>query len=186
MVKSRRDLEREMRALDRQEAKVIQEVKQLAKQGQNKAAKMMAKEIVRIRNQKQQLMKAKVTVGAVQSKVQSAKATMTVQKSLAGATSAMATANAVNSPTKMQQTMMQYEKQAMMMQTTDELLDELLEDSDGEEEAEELVNAVFDEIGLEMDAQMVSAPKGKIQAPKTKSKTAEEEDEDLEKMLAGL
>lgn len=70
MARSRRDLEKELRALDRQEAKVIQECKQLARQGQDKAAKMMAKEIVRIRKQKEQLMKAKVTVGAVQSKVQ--------------------------------------------------------------------------------------------------------------------
>ena len=70
MGRSKRDLDKEMRALDRQEAKVTQEVKQLARQGQQKAAKMMAKEIVRIRHQKQQLMKAKVTVGAAQSKVE--------------------------------------------------------------------------------------------------------------------
>jgi len=112
---------------------------------------------------------------------------MAVQRSMAGAASAMATANAVNSPSQMQATMMAYEKQSMMMQTTDELLDELLEDSDDEEEAEELVNAVFDEIGLEIDAQMVSAPKGKItQKTKQPAKSAQEEDEELEKMLAGL
>lgn len=70
MNRSKRDLEREIRALERQEQKVVLEVRKLARQGQNKAARMMAKEIVRIRKQREQLIKAKVTVGTVQSKVE--------------------------------------------------------------------------------------------------------------------
>lgn len=79
---------------------------------------------------------------------------MTVQRSLAGATSAMATANAANSPAQMQRTMMEYEKQTMMMQATEELLDELLEDSEEDEQADELIDAVFDDIGLDMEAKV--------------------------------
>lgn len=59
-----------MRQLERQEKKLIGEIKSLAKAGQNASVKIMAKELVRIRNQQQQLTKAKTTVGVVQYKVQ--------------------------------------------------------------------------------------------------------------------
>lgn len=68
--RSRRDLDKEIRALERQEAKVQLEIKQLAHKGQNSAAKLMAKELIRIRKQKEQLLKTKVTLGTVASRTE--------------------------------------------------------------------------------------------------------------------
>eukprot|EP01128_Nolandella_sp_AFSM9_P005507 TRINITY_DN265_c6_g1_i1.p1 TRINITY_DN265_c6_g1~~TRINITY_DN265_c6_g1_i1.p1 ORF type:complete len:214 (+),score=59.00 TRINITY_DN265_c6_g1_i1:45-686(+) len=182
--RSKRDLDRQMRGLERQEKKLIQEIKSLASKGQNASVKLMAKELVRLRGQKAQLVKAKTTVGVVQYKVQSAKASMSVQNSMRGAANAMATANAMNSPAQVQQTMMEFERQSMMMEATDEMLDELLEDSVEEEQADALVSAVFDEIGLDLEAQMLPAPRTKL--PQKNVKEHEEDLEELHAMLNAL
>jgi hypothetical protein len=78
----------------------------------------------------------------------------------------MKTANQLNSPQKMQATMAEYEKQNQLMQMHDEykidfslfffskiprMLDELFDESSQESEVEDLVNAVYDEIGLELN-----------------------------------
>jgi len=151
----------------------------------------MAKEIVRIRKQKEQLLKTKVTLGTVSSRTETAKATMAVQSAFAGATKAMATANAINSPDKIQQSMLNFQKQTQMMELQEEMLDELLEDSEEEEAAKELADAVFEEIGIELNSQMVSAPRHKVttgpeKVSTTAKKTSQTEDAELEALLKSL
>eukprot|EP01125_Pyxidicula_operculata_P022213 TRINITY_DN8963_c0_g1_i1.p1 TRINITY_DN8963_c0_g1~~TRINITY_DN8963_c0_g1_i1.p1 ORF type:complete len:225 (+),score=61.58 TRINITY_DN8963_c0_g1_i1:46-720(+) len=195
--RSKRQMDREVMALERQEKKVEQEIRMLAKQGQTKSARIMAKEIVRIRKQKEQLLKTKVTLGAVQTKSETARANLAMQKAFSSATKTMATVNAMNSPEKLHQTMMNYEKQSQMMDMNEEMLDELLDDSEEEEEAEQLVDAVFEEIGIELNSQLVDAPKtklaatgGKTAAPASKSKPKMVpeggDDADLEALLKSL
>uniref|UniRef100_A0A6B2LI75 Uncharacterized protein n=1 Tax=Arcella intermedia TaxID=1963864 RepID=A0A6B2LI75_9EUKA len=184
--KSTRLLDRELRALELQEQKVQKEIQRLAKSGQTSAVRIMAKEIVSIRKQKEHLLKTKVTLGAVASKTTTARATMAVQTAFAGATKAMATANAINSPEKIQQTMLNFEKQNQMMQLQEEMLDELLEDSEEEEEAQELVDTVLEDIGIELNRQMVPAPKNKLSNPTIKAKTPQNEDAELEALLKSL
>jgi len=51
------------------------------------------------------------------------------------------------------------------------MLDELLDDSSQESEVEDLVNAVYDEIGLELNKNLVNTPQTKIKAqPKATQK----------------
>lgn len=103
--------------------------------------------------------------------IQTVAANMAVQKAMTGATrvsisssrllrttltfrQAMKTANQINSPEKLSATMNEFQRQSAMMDMHEELLDELLEDSSQESEVEELVGAVFDEIGLELNSQV--------------------------------
>lgn len=67
--KSQRDLERELLALDREEKKVALEIKKLAKAGQVSSAKVLAKEIVRIRKQREKLLGMKAQLSAVNTRV---------------------------------------------------------------------------------------------------------------------
>lgn len=93
--------------------------------------------------------------------------------------------NAMNPPEQVQKTMMEFERQSMMMEATDEMLDELLEDSIEEEEADALVSAVFDEIGLDLQSQMLSAPRTPVKSATT-AKEHEDELEELHAMLNAL
>eukprot|EP01127_Copromyxa_protea_P003073 TRINITY_DN12944_c0_g1_i1.p1 TRINITY_DN12944_c0_g1~~TRINITY_DN12944_c0_g1_i1.p1 ORF type:complete len:225 (-),score=65.86 TRINITY_DN12944_c0_g1_i1:66-740(-) len=184
--KSKRDLDKEIRGLERQEAKVELEIKKYARLGQNSSAKLMAKELVRIRKQKEALMKTKVTLGTVASRTETASANMAVQRAMSGATRAMKTANQINSPEKFQATMQEFERQSTIMDLQEELLDELLEDSSEASEVEELVGAVFDEIGLELNSMMVSTPKNRVQAQPAKKQREEVDDTELETLLGAL
>jgi hypothetical protein len=65
MSRGQRDLDKEYRQLERQEAKLIQETKLLAKKGDMSSAKLLAKDIVRIRDSKTKLIAAKSTMRSV-------------------------------------------------------------------------------------------------------------------------
>lgn len=183
MGKTRRDLDKEVRALDRQEVKLQAEIKALAQKGQVNSAKMMAKELVRVRKQREQLLATKLRVGQVAARTESAAATLAVQNAMSGATRAMKTANSITSPMKMQATMAEYEKQSQIMQLQDDMLDELLDDPSEESEVEELVNAVYDEIGLELNSNLVSTPQVKVKPTPVAPQKAKAQDADLDALL---
>ena len=69
-----------------------------------------------------------------------------------------------------------------------ETLDGVLEGSDDEAESDAIVNRVLDEIGIEIQGNLINAPNpsresvGQKQKDKQKAMT----DDDIEKMLAGL
>ena len=50
ITRSQRKLEREIKALERQEAKTMKEIKKLAEKGQNGPAKILAKDVARGRS----------------------------------------------------------------------------------------------------------------------------------------
>lgn len=72
--KNTRDMDREMRKLDIEEKKAMAEIKKLSAAGQPAAAKMMAKNVVQLRNQKTKMIKGKAQLSGVQNmtKVQNA------------------------------------------------------------------------------------------------------------------
>jgi len=98
---------------------------------------------------------------------------------------AMTTANSVNSPEKIQRTMNEFERQQQLMQLQEDMLDELLEGSDDEEEAEEVIDAVFDEIGIELNSKLADAPRARV-AVNTVPPSATKDDAELEALLKSL
>jgi len=100
----------------------------------------------------------------------------------------MTTANAVNSPEKIQKTMNEFERQQQLMELQEEMLDELLEDDSDEEEAEEVIDKVFDAIGIELNSKLVSAPKTQLVKEKSevKAKGNKQEDAELTALLNSL
>jgi len=79
--------------------------------------------------------------------------------------------------------MAEYEKQNQLMQMHDQMLDELLDDSSQESEVEDLVNAVYDEIGLELNKNLVNTPQTKIKAQPKATQKEKKEDPDLDALL---
>lgn len=65
---NQREIDREILKLDRQEKQLTIEIRKLAAQGQNSGAKTLARELVRVRKQKEQLLKTKSTLSGVSHK----------------------------------------------------------------------------------------------------------------------
>lgn len=167
------------------------EIKKMAKSGNREACKILAKQLVQLRKQKNRTyaVSSKVTSMSTQTKV------MNSQMKMAGAMSSTAkTMQAVNKkmdPQKTLKTMQDFQKENMKMGMTEDMindtLDDIFEDSGDEEESQDIVNQVLDEIGIEISGKMVKAPAaGKNVPGAASSSKATISDDEIERQLRAL
>jgi len=183
-----RDIDRERQGLQNQEKKITVEMKKLAKQGQMGAVKIMAKDLVRTRNNITKFYKMRTELQAVGLRIQTLQSQQTMAEAMKGVTRAMIVMNRQMNLPAMQRIMMEFEKQNEMMDMKEEMvsdtMDDAFEQESEQEESEEVIQQVLDEIGINLSSQLADAPTA---ATKTAApvKEAKEED-DLEARLANL
>jgi len=186
LKKGEKSMDREMRDLEKQEKKLIIEIKQHAAKGDKSSAKIMAKNLVQIRKQKQKMMISKTTMAGIgmQATAMNASATMAGAMKTAGA--AMTSMNKAIDPVAMQRMMAQFageqEKFSMTQEVMDDAMDSVFEDDD--EEIDGVVDQVFTELGLEDAAGLSTVAAGTTQIAEPQASTAM--DDDLERRLAAL
>ncbi|KTG05283.1 hypothetical protein cypCar_00029986 [Cyprinus carpio] len=180
------------------------EIKKMAKTGNREACKILAKQLVQLRKQKNRTyaVSSKVTSMSTQTKV------MNSQMKMAGAMSTtaktMQTVNKRLDPKKTIETMHDFQKENLKIEMTEDMnfinfynflslvnntLDEIFDESGDEEECQDIMNQVLDEIGIEISGKMVRAPSaGKILpgASPAKSKAATISDAEIERQLKAL
>eukprot|EP00899_Mesostigma_viride_P010317 jgi/Mesvir1/19287/Mv10362-RA.1 len=189
-----RALDREVMQLQREEEKLIAEIKRAAKQGNQDAAKILAKQLVRLRAQQTKMRNSQAQLRGVGTHIQAMQATAAVAQGMKTATSAMTTMNQVINPVQQQKVAMEFSKQSQQLDMAEEIMGSAMDDAfenDGEEEeTNELVNEVLDDIGVTVAGQLVAAPS---RTPGLAGKQAESQadeipavDEDLAKRLAAL
>ncbi|WCJ42753.1 hypothetical protein M5689_023543 [Euphorbia peplus] len=177
--KSIREIERERQSLQTQEKKLIAEIKKSAKQGQMGAVKVMAKDLIRTRHQIEKFYKLKSQLQGVSLRIQTLKSTQAMGEAMKGVTKAMGQMNRqMNLPSLqkiMQEFEMQNEKMEMVTEVMGDAIDDALEGDEEEEETEELVSQVLDEIGIDINQELVNAPSSAVAAPAAKGKVAQAE-----------
>jgi charged multivesicular body protein 2B len=123
-------------------------------------------------------------MNAIKYKATTAGANQTLMDSMAKTNKFMTDVNSKMDPAKMNQVMMNFQKENSKMEMSDEMLDDLM-DGLGEEDEDEVsdaVSQVLDEIGIETGKQLDS-----IQTGKSKLKVQQEEsNEETEKLLKEL
>jgi len=164
----RRELDRERTALQNQEKRLVGEIKGMAQKGQNDACKVMAKQMVRNRHAVRKFFQLKSHLQAVSLKITTAKSMNSMAHAMAGATKAMGAMNRQFNVPALRGIMMEFEKQNAKMDMTEDMMadamDDVFDGSEEEEETEEVVNQVLDEIGINLQMQLVDAP-GAAPAP---------------------
>ncbi|XP_054785803.1 vacuolar protein sorting-associated protein 2 homolog 1-like [Prosopis cineraria] len=177
--KSIREIERERQSLQSQEKKLIAEIKKTAKQGQMGAVRVMAKDLVRTRHQIEKFYKLKSQLQGVSLRIQTLKSTHAMGEAMKGVTKAMGQMNRRMNLPSLQKIMQEFERQNERMELTTEVMgdaiDDALEGDEEEEETEELVNQVLDEIGIDINQELVNAPSAAIATPAVKSKVPQVE-----------
>lgn len=162
--KSIRELDRERMNLQSQEKKLISEIKKMAKQNQMGAVKVMAKDLVRTRHSITKFYGLKSQLQGVSLRMQTLKSTQAMADAMRGVTKAMSTMNKQLNLPSLTNIMREFERQNEKMESTTETMGDAIDDAmafEGEEEeSEELVSQVLDELGCNMDAQLVDAPTG--------------------------
>ncbi|KAF4359848.1 hypothetical protein G4B88_020369 [Cannabis sativa] len=136
----------------RGEKRLVAEIKKTAKTGNEAkpvyvlllqaATKILARQLVRLRQQITNLQGSRAQIRGVATHTQALYASTSISTGMKGATKAMVAMNKIE----------------MMSEAIDETLDK----DEAEEETEELTNQVLDEIGVDIASQLSSAPKGRI------------------------
>eukprot|EP00002_Diphylleia_rotans_P022349 TRINITY_DN4377_c0_g1_i1.p1 TRINITY_DN4377_c0_g1~~TRINITY_DN4377_c0_g1_i1.p1 ORF type:complete len:216 (+),score=65.60 TRINITY_DN4377_c0_g1_i1:84-731(+) len=189
--KSIRELDRERTQLQNQEKKIIAEMKKTAKQGQMGACKIMAKDLVRTRKYVDKFYKMRTQMQAVGLRLQTMKSTASMTDAMKGMTRAMIMMNRQINLPAMQQIMMEFEKQSELMDMKEEMMGDAIDDAmdDGTEEAEseDIVNQIFDEIGISQMGGLSKVPDRDPNASKSAAAPQEEDaDADLQARLDAL
>ncbi|EEF32484.1 Charged multivesicular body protein 2b-B, putative [Ricinus communis] len=166
MAVATRGIEREIASLQLEEKKLVAEIKQTAKTGNEAATKILARQLVRLRQQITNLQGSRAQIRGVATHTQALYASTSISTGMKGATKAMVAMNKQMAPTKQVKVIKEFQKQSAQLDMTIEMMseaiDETLDKDEAEEETEELTNQVLDEIGVDIASQLSSAPKGRI------------------------
>jgi len=166
--KAIRELDRERAKMEQQEKKIIADIKKMAKAGQMDAVKIMAKDLVRTRRYVKKFMLMRANIQAVSLKIQTLKSQNTMAQAMKGVTKAMMNMNKQMKLPEIQKIMQEFEKQSEIMDMKEEMMTDVMDDVMGEEDDEEegdaIVNQVLDELGLQLTDQMagVAVPGGSL------------------------
>eukprot|EP00035_Acanthoeca_spectabilis_P037900 m.48365 g.48365 ORF g.48365 m.48365 type:complete len:211 (-) comp8912_c0_seq2:1706-2338(-) len=184
-----RDIDKEIRALERDEVKITAQVKQSAKAGDHKSAKIQAKSLVNIRQSKQRLLATKTRMSGVQMQLKSAAATTTMVDSMKVATKAAASMNKEMERSKVMENLKEFERANMEMDMKGEMMDELLDgvfdDPEADGEVDDIIAEVTGGIALEKSSEMNAIGTMPAHAP-VSTAMPQGEEEDLLARLAAL
>lgn len=179
-----RDIERERRKLEVEEKKLEAEIKKLAAQGNKEGCALLAKQLIQLRKQKTRTYAAnsKITSIGFQNKAMTSNIALT--DAMATTSKTMGDMNKIMNPQAIGKNLRDFQQANMKMEMTDEMskrgffgfhspthfhilcsslpvndtMDDILADSDDEEESNKIVNQVLDEIGIDISNKISEAP----------------------------
>lgn len=185
-----REMARERIRLENEEKKIMNQMKALGKQGRMNEARMLAKNLVQVRNAKDRTYQASVQAGAIGNQARMAQTEAAMMNVMGTTAQVMKNANGMMDP---QQTMkmlqeydMQSEKMKLQQEMTDEVLDSTLGGAEFDDETDDVLNSVLDEIGLEVSSKMGAAPKIQPAALPEQERLQAADDEELRNRIAKL
>ncbi|KAG4913256.1 hypothetical protein JHK84_053712 [Glycine max] len=189
MTNATRGIEKEIGALQLEEKKLVAEIKRTAKTGNEAATKILARQLIRLRQQIANLQGSRAQMRGIATHTQAMHAHSSVAVGLKGATKAMVAMNKQMEPAKQAKIIQDFQKQSAQMDMTTEMMsdaiDDALDNDEAKEETEELTNQVLDEIGVDVASQLSAAPKGRV-ATKNAENVSSSGIDELEKRLAAL
>ncbi|SCV14720.1 probable DOA4-independent degradation protein 4 [Nakaseomyces glabratus] len=157
-------------SLKHKKKKLIADVKKSAKNGQIDAAKIQAKDLVRTRNYIQKFDNMKAQLQAISLRIQAVRSSDQMTRSMREATGLLAGMNRSMNLPQLQKISMEFEKQSDLMDQRQEFMDEAIDNVMGDEleeneDADEIVNKVLDEIGVDLNSQLQNTPQHELKLP---------------------
>jgi len=160
--KAIRDLDRERSKMEQQEKKLIQDIKKMAKENQMDSVKIMARDLVRTRRYIKKFMLMKANIQGVSLKIQTLRSQSAMATAMKGVTRAMGNMNRQMNLPQIQRIMREFEKQTMIMDSKEEMMNDAIDDAmgdeDDEDETDAVVSQVLDELGLQLADKLTDLP----------------------------
>jgi len=145
-------LERQVNAIRREEAKVTRSLKEAAKKGNKDVCMILAKEIVNARKSINKIYAAKANLNSVQLQMKGQLATIKVAGAMAQSTEVMVTMQQLVKLPEIQQTMMEMSREMMKAGIIEEMLEDTMEPLSEQDELEEAAQEEVDKILFELTA----------------------------------
>ncbi|XP_012567008.2 charged multivesicular body protein 3 isoform X2 [Hydra vulgaris] len=180
MRKEGRSLDRTIRTIKLEEAKVQRSIKDAAKKGQKDVCYILAKEIINSRKAVNKLYSAKAQLNSIEMQMNNQLAMLRVSGSLSKSTEVMQSMQALMKIPELQATMMEFSKEMTKAGLIEEMLEDTfsgMEDQDElEDEAQEEVEKILFEVtkGVLGQAGPVATGSLKVAGPSVESDDTEE------------
>nr|CAG4652204.1 EOG090X0EF4 [Triops cancriformis] len=157
--KEQSQLERQIRSIQREEAKVAHSLKEAAKKGDKAVCLILAKEILRARKTVNKIHASKAHINSVSLQMKNQLATLRVAGSLQKSTEVMKSMQALIKLPEVAATMRELSKEMMKAGIIDEMLDDTMQGFEDTEELEEAAQEEVDKVLWEITAgQLGKAP----------------------------
>ncbi|ORZ21343.1 Snf7-domain-containing protein [Absidia repens] len=176
-----RGIQRQIQAIEVEEAKAKKSIKQVAKNGDAKICKVLAKELIRSQHHKNRLYTSKAQMNSIIMQLEHQLATLKVAGTLQKSGEVMKLVNSLVRLPEVSQAMQQMSVEMMKAGIMDEMIEdtmEIMDDDDIEEAADEEVNNVLFQITDGMLGEAGSV--GPILEKKQEAPAEEEEEEEEE------
>jgi len=161
-----REFERERKARERERTRMIPEMKRLARDGQMRAVKTMARDMHRIQKQSEQLVNARVQMRTICTQLDSMRTTHELSTKMHDALRVMHGMTHAISLDKLQRMMEAFAKQNGILQSKNDAIEKAIDGaaarSDDEEEEAAVVQRILDDVGIDLSQQLVSTPTASI------------------------
>ncbi|XP_055927840.1 charged multivesicular body protein 3-like [Argiope bruennichi] len=152
-------LDRQIRAIKREEDKVKKSLKDAAKRGDTDVCKVLAKEIIRARKAINRIHTSKAQINSVQMSMNHQLATLRVAGSLEKSTEVMKHMEKLVKIPEISRTMQEMSKEMMKAGIIEEMIEDTLEGLDDQDELEEEAQEEIDKVLWELTAgQLGTAP----------------------------
>ncbi|XP_072759407.1 charged multivesicular body protein 3 [Anoplolepis gracilipes] len=182
-------LDRQVRAIQREEEKVKRSLKEAAKKGDKDVCKILAKEIIRARKACNKIYTSKAHLNSVSLQMKNQLATIRVAGSVSKSTEVMQAMQSLVRVPEVAATMREMSKEMMKAGIIEEMLDETMESIEDSEDMEDEADEEVDKILWEVTAgQLGTAPAvvtenpGSIAASTSAEEETEDDDKELEEM----
>ncbi|XP_003704764.1 vacuolar protein sorting 24 [Megachile rotundata] len=187
-------LDRQVRAIQREEEKVKRSLKEAAKKGDKDVCKVLAKEIIRARKACNKICTSKAHLNSVSLQMKNQLATIRVAGSVSKSTEVMQAMQSLVRVPEVAATMRELSKEMMKAGIIEEMLDETMDSIEDSEEVEDEADEEIDKILWEVTAgQLGTAPAVVTDTPgsvaastSTEEKGEEADDKELEEMKMRL
>ena len=160
--KSIREIQREIKRLEREETRMTNEIKKLAKLGRQNAVKAMAKDLVTTKHQIDKLETVVAQLNSTKNKLTEMNSVVAVTEAMNGICVAMQRVNDATQLPAMQKVMNDFEKQnqELGIKTTmaSDMINSGMQEEGVEEEAELEIDRVLTEIGLDVENGLKPVP----------------------------
>ena len=189
------NLDRQINAIKREEAKVTRSLKEAAKKGDKESCHILAKELINSRKAVTKLYTAKANLNSVQMQMKSQLATVKVAGTLQTSAEVMKSMSQLVKLPEIQKNMMELSREMMKAGVIEEMMDDVMEPLGEEEEMEEAAQEEIDKIILEIttgklkDAPRALAdtlPAAGAEAAGAEEEEVEEDEGELEEMQSRL